>query len=43
MAEGDSAMMPSVRERAATSLPEARHVAVVSPFPSAPRRPGQRR
>jgi hypothetical protein len=41
MAEGNSAMMPSARERTATTPPEAFHVAVVSPFPAAPRRPGQ--
>ncbi len=41
MAEGDSAMVQSARERAATTPLEAFHVADVSPFPAAPRRPGR--
>lgn len=41
MAEGDSAMVPSARERAAATPLEAVHVAGVRPFPAATRRPGR--
>ena len=41
MAKGDSALMPSAWKRAAATPPEAVHVAVVIPFPAAPRRPGR--